>query len=226
MNLVETDLGFEIHTPRAFLFFGKKKANFENLRARYTQFEWARVRQTHSDIAVPSPNPQHEAITEADAHWTSRTGMGVLISTADCVPILIVDPVDGRAASVHAGWRGVQNRILPNTIAALEAAGSPWEQLWFFIGPHIQKPSFEVDADVKDLLMASSPLNDETITESKGSKHLVDLNGIIKNQIAEADVSPDRVFGLHLDTFTDARLHSHRRDRENAGRQLSFALLS
>lgn len=227
MNLIENELGFEIDTPFALVFFGKKNSQLENLKKHYPQFQWSRVKQTHSSIVVPvtRSNAVEVGVTEADAQWTADAGLALPISTADCVPVMIADPHARRIAGIHAGWRGVENRIIPRTIEALNKAGSRAEDLWFFIGPHIQQNSFEVDADVRDMLLGCSPGNDDSLVQTRGPKFLVDLNAIVKNQLAEFQVAPDQLFDLHIDTFKDQRLHSHRRDKTLAGRQLSYVAM-
>lgn len=231
MNIHETELGFEVETTDALFFFGKKDATAEALARAYPFFKWARVRQTHSDIVVESPAALLPAdfsagAREADAHWTRTRELALLISTADCVPVLFADPAGGVVAAVHAGWRGVASRIVPKTIAALAGAGTPSASLWAMIGPHIQVGSFEVGDDVKDLLLAASEESaDLVVHPGKSDKPHVDLNAIVKSQLQAAGLPPDQVFDLHLDTVTDERLHSHRRDREKAGRQLSFVVL-
>lgn len=223
MTLNETDLGFEITTATGLFFFGKKEASFEAISARYP-LKWARIKQTHSDIVVQSPARE---LTEADAHWTRERGLGLVIATADCGPVLLMDAKRGVIASVHAGWRGVASRIIPKTIAMLAREGSPSRELYAVIGPHIQWPSFEVGEDVKDqLLHAADETTELIVHQQPGEKPRVDLNAIIKSQLQGCGLPPDQVFDLHLDTMADARFHSHRRDREKAGRQLSFVTLS
>jgi hypothetical protein len=53
-------------------------------------------------------------------------------------------------------------------------------------------------------------------------KALVDLNQIMKEQLIQEGIPADHVYDLHLDTFTNPLFHSHRRDKEKAGRQVSF----
>lgn len=226
VNLGETALGFEIRTPFGLFFFGKKDAARENLAAAYP-FAWARVRQTHSDIVVHSPGAAGETPVEADAHWTKTGDLALLISTADCVPVLLADPEAGIVAAIHAGWRGVASRIVSKTLAEIFRQGARPERTFAFVGPHIQMASFEVGDDVRDLLLNASPEEPALITRpSPDGKTLVDLHAIVKAQLAEAGLRDDAVAALHLDTFVDRRLHSHRRDREKAGRQLSFAVLT
>lgn len=223
VNIQENELGFEISTPSGLFFFGKKPAQQEALKAHY-KLNWARIKQVHSDGIVHSPTKE---LTNADAHWTHQRGLALAILTADCSPILLMDPVSGAIAAIHAGWRGVAARIVPKTIATLAREGTRSRDLVAVIGPHIQWPSFEVDEDVRDKLVAASDETADLIVHQKpGEKPHVDLNAILKSQLQGCGLGPDQVFDLHLDTKADDRFHSYRRDREKAGRQLSFVSLS
>lgn len=72
------------------------------------------AQQTHSDIRVHvDDNPP----LEGDALVTQRTQTLIGIKTADCVPVLIGDPVSGVTAAVHAGWRGTLQRIAQKTVS-------------------------------------------------------------------------------------------------------------
>jgi polyphenol oxidase len=229
MQIHETNLGFEIDTPEYLFFFGKKDSSLEALRAAYSNYEFLRVKQVHGNTIERQVTGINE-IREADGHWTKMERKALLISTADCVPVLVVHPASGSIMGMHAGWRGVASRIVPKGLTLLQDQGAKGEELFTFIGPHIQQPSFEVGSDVKDQLMSSAGFNENSdengisIPSKNPDKYKMDLNAIVKLQISEFSLSPDQVFDLHLDTFTDDRFHSFRRDKEKAGRQFSFVV--
>lgn len=231
MQMTETNLGYLIETPKVRVLFGGVKANLVNVQASFTDIEFVRVKQTHGDVAIETPAVSQDYQLEADAHFTSRARVGVCISTADCIPVFIFDEARGVVAGIHAGWRGVANRIVPKTIAKLLQSGSVAKDLQLFVGPHIQKESFEVSNDVRDELLQSASLAESTLLpaernsllEVKSSeKSLVDLNKILRLQLRSLSIEESKIFDVHLNTFSDPRFHSHRRDRERAGRQLSF----
>lgn len=227
LNLQETDLGFEVETPQFLFFFGKKPANLKSLQTAYPQFQFLTIHQVHSDQihfwSTPLPkSPQ------ADGHTTSQVHQALCISTADCVPILLAHP-SGLVMGLHAGWKGVANRILPKGFQFL---GTSVQERGCFVlvGPHIQQASFEIQMDVRAQLMAASPAVQQepavyfSDSPQNPGRLLANLNAMVKAQIAEFDIPSDQVFELHLNTFTDHRFHSYRRDREKAGRQISFVV--
>lgn len=224
LNAIETNLGFLIETPKLVVLFGGVKANLVNLQASFPQYEFVRVKQTHGDVVVKSDSLAMDYQVEADAHFTLKKNFGLCIATADCIPLFIYDSVREVIAGVHAGWRGVANRIVPKTISRLIQDGSSAENLQIFLGPHIQQKSFEVSIPVRDELLQSAQGTSEVgiVQALNEEKSLVDLNRIMRLQLQHSGVPLDHVFDLHLDTFSDLRFHSHRRDKEKAGRQLSF----
>lgn len=224
MSVVSLEEGLWIETPGAGIFFGNKDSTFENLRRRFPDFRWARVRQTHGDTSVHAEEgdlPAHEA----DAHFSKEHGLALLISTADCAPVMMMNPCTGYVASIHAGWRGVASRIVQKTASKITDSTDGAARLLAWIGPHIQKNSFEVDGPVKEALIASRGLpsaEEDFFSGRDDDKFLVDLNALLKSQLLELGIVAERVSTLHVDTKTDLQYHSHRRDRQNAGRNLSF----
>jgi copper oxidase (laccase) domain-containing protein len=105
--------------------------------------------------------------------------------------------------------------------------GSRPQDLQVFIGPHIQKRSFEIGSEVRDQILTSlGPLSPEERQEYfdriSAEKVLLDLHKVVLTQLSQSGIQQDNVHSLFIDTMTDLRFHSHRRDKEKAGRQLSF----
>jgi YfiH family protein len=224
---IETNLGYLLETPELVVLFGGIKANLVNLQASFPSFGFVRVKQTHSDIVIETREVDDDYKTEGDAHVTDLSRAALCIATADCVPLFVFDQRRKTIAGVHAGWRGVANQIIPKTLQKMVAMGSAISDVQIFIGPHIQKKSFEVQNDVRDQLLSTVSLTKASASETMVSalsehKSLVDINLITHQQLHLAGVREENIFDLHLDTFSDPRFHSYRRDHAQAGRQLSF----
>lgn len=225
--LEQTKLGYEIRTPQLIIFFGGLEAQLGNLKTAYPQFDFTRVKQIHSDVVVESANTSQDYQVIADAHYSRTKNLALCVVTADCVPVFFYHHPTGLIAGVHAGWRGVANKIIMHTIDTLVAQGAVASELEVIIGPHIQKKSFEVGFDVRDQILASlgslTEMHKNAFTE-KTSEHktLLDLNQVVKAQLQAKNIEADHVFDLHIDTFSNPNFHSHRRDKEKAGRQISF----
>lgn len=226
LNVTETKLGIEVKTPSITVFFGGVDSQLPNLKAAYPHLKFLRLKQIHSDAVIESNSVDLDYQVLGDAHFTNKD-LTLCVVTADCVPAFIYDPKRSVIAGIHAGWRGVASRIIPKTIAKLKEEGSNPADLEVVIGPHIQKQSFEVEFDVRDQIMSSiGPLTLEErvlYTEKiSDKKALVDLDKIVKKQIQDEGLSLEKLFTLNIDTVTDLRFHSYRRDKEKSGRQISF----
>lgn len=228
MNMEQTKYGYEIRTPHLIIFFGNAEANIQNLSAAYPSFQFKRLKQIHSDAVVKTSFNSEDLQVIADAHFTSDKNVALPVITADCVPVFIYHHRQGIIAGIHAGWRGVANKIIGKTIREMKALGAPAHELDVVIGPHIQKPSFEVGNDVRDLILTSlGPLSANerasyfSAAQDQG-KSFVDLNMVVRTQLQKEGIESEHLFDLHIDTFSNKEFHSHRRDKEKAGRQISF----
>ena len=89
-----------------------------------------------------------DAIADADALVTGTPGVVLAILTADCVPIVLHDPVAGVLACVHAGWRGTVAGVSAAALAAMCALGSRSSDVIAGIGPAIAAARYQVGPDV------------------------------------------------------------------------------
>ena len=89
-----------------------------------------------------------DAIADADALVTATPGVVLAILTADCVPIVLHDPVAGVLACVHAGWRGTVAGVSAAALAAMQALGSRPSDVIAGIGPAIAAARYQVGPDV------------------------------------------------------------------------------
>ncbi len=112
-------------------------------------------RQVHGDtIHVVDSVP--DSLLDGDALITSQKGLFLGIKTADCVPILLLDPVRGITAAVHAGWRGTVLRIAGKVVRTMKSEfGTQPSDLLAVLGPAIGPCCYEVDDIVLNPLRKS-----------------------------------------------------------------------
>ena len=170
------------------------------------------VKQIHSDVVVVSDGTS-ATLGEGDALITATPGDRVGIRTADCVPILMADPVNRVVAAVHAGWRGTVAEIVRRTIERMDRTfGTQAEDIRAAIGPCIAQCCFEVGPEVAErfgLLAERTRIN------------LVEAN---QSQLLQAGLLEGHVDISGLCTACDAeRFHSFRRDKEASGRMVAAA---
>ena len=113
------------------------------------------TRQEHTDIVVPVDSSycgdglEREVTQERDGLVTDEADVAIIAFSADCTPILLLDPVRRVIASVHSGWRGTAASIAGKAVAAMvREFGSDPSQLRAAIGPNIGVCCFETDSDV------------------------------------------------------------------------------
>lgn len=150
------------------------------------------------------------ALGEGDALVTDRAGLLLEIRTADCLPILLCDPVRRAVAAVHAGWRGTVARIAAVTVERLiEKFDCHPSRLIAAIGPGIGPCCFEVGPEVAEQFGQTGRCHVDLVAENM-------------RQLTEAGLHADRIHAMQLCTVCDpARFHSFRRDRDSAGRLTS-----
>ena len=112
------------------------------------EFELINLKQIHSAVIRPfATSPEEPA--RGDASLTKTPGLLLGVQTADCLPILLVDPRKRAVAAVHAGWRGTLARILEKAVGELHALyGSKPEDLLAAIGPGVGPCCYEVGAEL------------------------------------------------------------------------------
>jgi hypothetical protein len=93
------------------------------------------------------------------------------VRVADCVPVLVGDLFSGRAAAIHAGWRGIEAGIIG---AALAALGDSRRARVAAVGPCIGSCCFEVGMDVADRIAAAARDRAVVVSTSRSSKAALD----------------------------------------------------
>ena len=186
----------------------------------------ATLKQIHSTkVAVAA---RTGVLGEGDALVTAEPGLWVAVKTADCIPVLIVDPDKRVVAAVHAGWRGTAGNIVRTTIDTMvsEFHTNP-AGLWAAIGPGIRKCCYEVSGEVAAQF---APWLRECRSGGDGpvggtSRTMLDLTQVNRLQLIDAGVPAAQVWGpVEPEWCTRCEpetLHSFRRDKEESGRMLS-----
>ena len=109
------------------------------------------LRQVHGNRSVLATVDSCAGAPEADAAWTDAPGLGLVIQTADCVPIAVADPARDRIGAAHGGWRGLARGVIGRLIGAM--GPSPSMMAW--IGPAIGRNAYEVGEDVRSSMRSA-----------------------------------------------------------------------
>jgi polyphenol oxidase len=173
--------------------------------------------QVHGDV-VHTVRTERGLRGEGDALVSDDPTAVLLVSVADCGPILLWDERGPAFGVAHAGWRGVAGGVLEATIEALRALGADPPGLRAWIGPCIGPARFEVGPEVATHFHPEDVLG----PNERGRPH-VDLPGAIRRRLVAAGLDERAVRTSGDCTFERADLYwSYRRDGGICGRQLGF----
>jgi hypothetical protein len=166
---------------------------------------------------------------DTDALVTNQPGLCLTIYYADCIPVLLYDPVRKAIGAVHSGWRGTSLGIVPKAVRTLaQRYGSDPKDVLAAIGPGIGPCCFETHRDVPDAMTAAwGEAISPWLKPLAGGKFSVDLKGILQWQLAQAGLTPDHVSTLPLCTGCRPDLYwSHRKLGDRRGNQAAMIQLT
>lgn len=181
-----------------------------------------------SDFLSKNSEQQKRLLNGIDAVITNQKGAFIGVGTADCVPVLIYDPVQKVLAAVHAGWRGTVAKLVVKTISAMvNNFGCDTSNLIAAVGPSISLPHFEVGDEVVEKFVevgfSLSEIGQKNITSNKWHLDLWEANRIL---LLKAGLLADNIEVSNLCTYSNAELFfSARRQTIHSGRILTGGLI-
>ena len=126
---------------------------FSTERDEELPFYVVQPHQVHGTVIkeVVDPMTTRDMLEGVDALVTDVPGVAISVRTADCIPVLLYDPVHRAVAAVHDGWRGTVQRLSQKVIDFMyERYGTNASDLKAVIGPGIGPESFQVGQEVVD----------------------------------------------------------------------------
>ena len=161
----------------------------------------------------------------ADAVVTANTQVLIGVLVADCVPVILYDPVMKVAGAVHAGWRGTAQQILKNTIAVMRDRFDCLPQdISVAIGPSIKQCSYEVGKEVKEEVERAT--GEGAYYRKEGDKYFIDIASANKIQALSMNVPEKNIWQSRECTFCNPeKYHSYRYSGDCAGRQGGFIIM-
>jgi YfiH family protein len=169
---------------------------------------------------------------EADAATTAEPSLALVVSVADCLPILFHDPVLGAIGAAHCGWRGTRLGLAGRVVLAMaERYGSRPQDVRVAIGPGILGSCYQVGPEVvrafEDAGFPSTVAVAEERPDADGVlRYRLDLVAANEHVLEGTGVAPENVARLGRCTHCEPdAFYSHRRDHGLTGRHWAFIVL-
>lgn len=179
---------------------------------------WVWLRQVHGAGVHRADAPTSaSAPPEADAAVTTRVGLPLAVTTADCAPVVLAAPA--AVAVVHAGHRGLVAGVLEATVGRLRDAGA--RRIEAFLGPCIRPARYEFGRD--DLARVVARLGPGVAGTTRDGRPALDVPAAVRAALARVGV--DAVHDCGVCTAGSGDHFSHRRDGPT-GRQVTVAVLT
>jgi YfiH family protein len=190
--------------------------------------------QTHGDNIVAvglteagcGSASYEEALPHTDALMTNCTGIPLALFVADCVPVILYDPVHKACAVIHDGWRGTTAKLAAKTVFAMRIAyGTRSSDMLAYIGPSISWNHFEVGHATEQIFNSMGAVFSSCIIR-KDTKCFIDLWAANKIMLEEAGICPEHIDVTENCVYdNEDKFFSYRRDQGITGRMAAFAKL-
>ena len=226
-----TKQSFETENPR---FTGDSENVYENNRILLAEKLMIKSeqlvfpRQTHTNcVADISAIPNFE-IKETDALVTNKNGICLCVQTADCVPVLLFDPVNNVIAAIHAGWRGTVKLISEVAIQKMKNKfGSSPKNILAAIGPSIGPEIYEIGDEVVNEVKKSIPNPDKILFQTESGKYHLNLWEANRQVLLKNGLSKKNIEILGECSYSQtSKYFSARKEGIETGRMVSGIMLS
>lgn len=182
--------------------------------------------QIHSDdILFVNTLSDNKVLPKVDGLITHLSGVILGVRTADCIPLLFVDPESKLIGAVHSGWRGTLKNIAGKTIQEMRKYGA--KKIYASLGPAISQTHFEVGLEVHEAF--GSDYTHFFKLSPSPDHYLCDLKGIVAQQLAQEgihsiDILPYDTYAMS-DLFFSCRRSTHQHHL-HFGCQLSAIMMT
>ena len=166
-----------------------------------------------------------------DAMITDSPGVAIGVRTADCIPVLLYDPVKKAAAAIHSGWRGTVSKIIGKTVIKMQSTyASQPSDILAFIGPGICVDCFQVGEEVA-LKFKETGFDINSLWSFRGPKtgngmeggHHIDLKEACRQTLVESGLKNENIQITGLCTYEDNDLlYSARKEGIECGRNITY----
>jgi len=163
------------------------------------------LEQTHSTHCIELSGAQSLPIAQTDAAWTALEQQACVVMTADCLPILLCQRNGEHIAAIHAGWKGLVDGIIQQTLSQIAAPASEF-RAW--IGPSITQSCFEVGSEVIESINALDLSYQSLSALNENGRYQLDLAAVAEQELRKYGVT--EIVQSGLCSYQDVRFYSYR----------------
>lgn len=181
------------------------------------------VKAVNEKVNSNSPDFYEKFYEKTDGLITANKNIAICATNADCIVLMMYDPVKKVIANVHSGWKGTVQKIAKKTIDKMEESyNCNTKDIICCISPSIRECHFEVDTDVKD--MFQNNFNHlEDIIEKKDKKWFIDTVKINKEMLKEKGIKPENIIDSKICTVCNSnQIHSYRGSNHKNGLEIGI----
>ncbi len=186
------------------------------------------MHQIHSADVVVATGEGWTERPRCDGVVTAAPGVALSVLTADCAPVLFLDPEAQVIGAAHAGWRGALDGVVEATVSAMERLGADRKAVRAVVGPTISQRNYEVSEDFFERFADEDPRHSRFFANGREGKYLFDLPMFVVSRLREAGVSDPVWIGActyaEPDRFYSYRRATHRGEPDY-GRLISAIVL-
>ena len=154
-------------------------------------------------------------IAATDALISNSNSIVLSIQVADCIPLFLADPLNGIIGLVHAGWRGIEKRIISDTVNIMVQKGGSRKGIIAFMGPSIRQCCFEIGPEV------SKKFPIDCLINGNQDRSFLDLQQVATNQLIDSQVLDKNILSSEECTKCNPdKYFSYRRSGTKAGRMI------
>jgi len=194
-----------------------------------------RPKQTHTDIVEKICDGDEgiyiSKFDNVDGFVTDQKNKVLMLSFADCTPLLFYDPIKNVIANTHSGWKGTLQKIGVRTIEKMISEyGCKPEDIICCIGPHIRKCHFEVDKEVRDLFYNEfknlKDIEDIIEFDREKNKYYIDTARINRQTLLNIGLKENNIIDSNICTVCNSNIcHSFRKEKDLSGRAVTIIYL-
>lgn len=184
------------------------------------------INQTHSNnVAIVKSSTQ--VIGNYDASITTLKNIPLVILTADCLPLLLTNTKGTLIGTIHAGWKGLENEIITNTINTIyQEYKIPSNEIIVYIGPSICNKHFIVGKEILDLFDKKNIYNIKQIFPQYKNKFLCDLKLIATTQLINLGIHKQHIYSSKECTYCLNNKYYSYRHTNDTGRFASIIYIT